>query len=70
MSLDDLTMFSEHCKYVDQSDCRDASNARVLAAAVAQLHDSKYEKKVTFARRLNKLSADINSDSEVNVLKH
>lgn len=72
VSLDELIHMSEHrlkAQDSDQSDIKEttfseASGSNTSNTATRVLNDPKLEKKVTFARLLNKVSAEMSSGSE------
>lgn len=75
VSLDELIHMSEHgikTHDSDQSDIKEttfseASGSNHSNTATRVLNDPKLEKKVTFARLLNKVSAEMSSGSEVDM---
>lgn len=68
MSLDDLVVGIRYAggTSADRMD-KDTTSLDESTTAKVHMNDAKYEKKVTFARLLNKVSAEISSGSEVNV---
>lgn len=75
VSLDELIHMSEHrlkAQDSDQSDIKEttfseASGSNTPNAVTRVLNDPKLEKKVTFARLLNKVSAEMSSGSEIDM---
>lgn len=70
MSLDDLTVGMNryaHGSQADRMDTNDTASLDETSIVKVHMNYAKYEKKVTFARFLNKMSAEISSGSEVNV---
>lgn len=69
MSLDDLILISDHrlkCTELNFEDV-DRGTAFDETSTLTKLNDSKLEKKVTFARLLNKVSAEMSSGPEVHI---
>lgn len=71
MSLDELILLSENrlktCGIDSESDIKETtfSENSASTSTKAQFSDTKFEKKVTFARLLNKVSTEMSSGSEV-----
>lgn len=73
MSLDELIIMSENrlktCGIDSESDIKETTfsenSASASTSTKAQFSDTKFEKKVTFARLLNKVSTEMSSGSEV-----
>lgn len=69
MSLDDLILISDNrlkCLDFDNID-KETAFDDTTGLTKCQINDTKLEKKVTFARLLNKVSAEMSSGSEVDI---
>lgn len=72
VTLGELIQLSENRLRVDsESDVKETTfsenSCSVTASVTRPMSDPKFEKKVTFARLLNKVSAEISSGSELDI---